>query len=154
MWTKAVCLLSRVWPPVARRHRRHANQGCMTYQLEYARHGRRRRRRHWAHAPTIHATSNVDRKKRVAWFSISIVPFGSVPIFFLFLWAAENCAIKDVKFFTTRRTSTTHPGFFLGRALFKHDNELIIWLLNSVLPSYTSPERGCWVLWLESIPVS
>ena len=39
-----------------------------------------RRRRRWAHAPVIHATSHFDHEKRVAWVSISVHTCGSVSI--------------------------------------------------------------------------
>ena len=42
--------------------------------------GRCRRRRHWAHAPLIHATSHFYHEKRVAWVSISMHASDPVPI--------------------------------------------------------------------------
>ena len=38
------------------------------------------RRRRWAHAPVIHAASQVDHKKRVAWVPISMHTCGPFPI--------------------------------------------------------------------------
>ena len=40
----------------------------------------RRRRRHWAHAPVIHAASHFYQEKRVAWVSISMHTCDPVPI--------------------------------------------------------------------------
>ena len=40
----------------------------------------RRRRRRWAHAPVIHATSHVDHEKKVAWVPISMHTCGPFPI--------------------------------------------------------------------------
>ena len=39
-----------------------------------------RRRRGWAHAPVIHATSHFYHEKRVAWVSISMYICDPVPI--------------------------------------------------------------------------
>ena len=41
---------------------------------------RRRRRRRWAHAPVIHATSHYYNEKRVVWVSISMHASDPVPI--------------------------------------------------------------------------
>ena len=38
----------------------------------------------WAHTPAIHAASDVDHFKRVAWVSVSVHASGSVPIVMLF----------------------------------------------------------------------
>ena len=52
----------------------------------------RYRRRHWAHAPLIHATSHFYHEKRVAWVSISMHACDPVPIDMglrlVALWAA------------------------------------------------------------------
>jgi len=48
--------------------------------LDYGRHVARRRRPLRAHASAIHAASDVDHEKRVAWFSISIRACGSAPM--------------------------------------------------------------------------
>ena len=50
------------------------------YAVNQGRYVARRRRRRWAHAPSIHAASRVDHEKRVAWVSVSMYACGSVSI--------------------------------------------------------------------------
>ena len=52
----------------------------MTWYYLDGRHVVRRRRRRWAHAPMIHATSHFNHKKIVAWVPISMHRCGSFSI--------------------------------------------------------------------------
>ena len=50
------------------------------------------RRRHWAHAPVIHAASHSYHEKRVAWVSISMHACDPVPIIVGLLLASHWAA--------------------------------------------------------------